>query len=186
MDARVLHDGTSLLSKSDAFFRASRKYFNTVFKNEDADKALLQDLHSFADGLSSSSMKGPMHWHKRTFIRCNEDLENLMEVITTTDFGDNERITKLRGRVISFWQSANSLKLLEPFADQRQPLVVEQPLPDSSNISQEGGSEVYMEWCLRSLWIRHLHLPGVYAASYRRHMSISYLSFCSRVVCIAP
>lgn len=69
-------------------------------------------------------------------------------------------------KLMAFWMSLNSLKLLHRFLDAEQPALLQIPnLVDGSNligINMDGTSNItiFQEWQLRRQLVRLLHLPG--------------------------
>lgn len=115
------------------------------------------DPNDTADFLSP-----PMHWHPEAVIRIDnyEDMKKAHEAALA--YNTDPIVSRKAGKVLAYWTSANTLKLLHRFAHERQPDLFHIPLPDGSNIGVlAGGMALQYEWMLRRAWIRHLHLPGV-------------------------
>ena len=132
-----------------------------------------------------------MHFDTRNNIHGNADLRKLAEFGVTIDFPPSHPATKPFETVLSYLTSANSLKQLERFADERQPYLCRQPWPDGSNLTQDFCTanppapyhpDLEIEYKFRRLWIRHLHFPDLHAANIGREESIRQLYTCGRLV----
>lgn len=103
----------------------------------------------------------PMHWHPRTMIAAGRELHALRNATKPppTAASTAEKLN-------SYLTSANSLKLLHRFVDFRQPGLSRVPLPDGTNIvgSSTGDyqNSLVHEWMFRRIFIRFLHLPGLW------------------------
>jgi hypothetical protein len=135
-----------------------------TIQDENTKKDVAQDIESYiginqhieaqVNAPTSRIMKGPMYWNGRTTIRCNEHLKHLAEA--SSSIAPDHAAIKILEKVLSFWTSANSLKQLERFADERQPGLLQKPLPDGSNlfdsrVNPDRSDDLYNEWFLRRL-----------------------------------
>jgi hypothetical protein len=129
-----------------------------------------------------------MHWHPESVIHAGTGITEFRDAALKADPGP--LVIALAEKVLSLWTSANSLRQLHRFIDARQPALLQVPLPDGSNIGghttpNDPFGSLQDEWNFRRAFIRHLHLPGLWAPGEKpdsRAVSFSRLYGLSRAL----
>ncbi|KAF4637207.1 hypothetical protein G7Y89_g870 [Cudoniella acicularis] len=159
--AYFAQETTNLIS--DAKQNFERKYIP-----DEAWQHIINDGQNFTNMLNgyrdvppkelipSMIMAEPMHMHYKNHIHADLQLARLFDLANTREAQQQSQHRKL----ISLYQSGNTLKMLNRFVDSRQ-----RPLLEKVNVSGSGlTDDLRDEWLFQREWRKALHLPGLYLA----------------------
>jgi hypothetical protein len=116
---------------------------------------------------ASRFSQSAMHTHPDTVVRCNRDLHDLQKAISIIP---EDHLAKGKfEKVLSYWTSANSLKLLDRFISQGHCPLRDDPnhktfynnLPSDHHVSYTPDWTLRHDFYLRRNLVRLLHYPGL-------------------------